>query len=484
VNAWAGPAAARTPADAVAPPGDGEGAPAADVAVDLRRLSPLDAVRLGRIGLTLTRNGVLSTARRGPFLVLRPRDQGLTALAAALRKSFVQLGPTFVKLGQLFASSPGVLPSGFSEEFRQLLDDVPPERPATVRRVVEEGLGAPLGTIFSRFDERPRAAASIAQVHRARLRDGRLVAVKVRRPGLRSNVERDLRLLKLFALPLERAGSLGRTISPVAMAEDFATTLTLEMDLRVEADRMRRFGHNLHLRGANPRIHVPQVIDGMVGESVLVMSFIEGHPIDVAAGRFGRDALFDVGIEAVRAWLESALRHGLFHGDVHAANIFYTPQGDIALLDFGIMGELGPSMRGILCHALPRTIRNTVLRGDPRGLADVLLEAGLSRAPVDEAALARDVGGVVQRHLDRPMSEISIPRLLIDVVGVAVHHQLTLPRELILVARQLALFEGYARMIAPDVNIFTEPEIVTHLLSGLVDGRVVASLPRILGRLR
>ncbi|MGH7748830.1 MAG: ABC1 kinase family protein, partial [Candidatus Dormibacteria bacterium] len=320
----------------------GGGSTSPDVAIDLRRLSPLDAVRLGRIGLTLTRNGVLGTARRGPFLVLRPRDQGMVALAQALRKSFVELGPTFIKLGQLVASSPGVFPHTICDEFRQLLDDVPPEKPATVRRVVEEGLGAPMRTLFSSFDERPRAAASIAQVHRARLHDGRIVAVKVRRPGLRGTVERDLRLLKLFALPLERAGSLGRAISPVAIAEDFAASLRIEMDLRIEARRMAQFAHNLHLDGANPRIHVPVVVDGMVSESVLVMSYIDGDPIDVAAQRLGSEAIFDVGMAAMRAWLEGALRHGLFHGDVHAANIFYTADGDIALLDFGIMGELDP----------------------------------------------------------------------------------------------------------------------------------------------
>lgn len=452
------------------------------MAVDLRRLSPLDALRLARIGLTLTRHGVLSSARRGPFLVVRPLDQGLMAMATALRKSFVELGPTFVKLGQLIASSPGMFPAGFSEEFRQLLDDVPPEKPATVRRVVEQGLGAPLSTTFASFEEHPRAAASIAQVHRARLRDGRVVAVKVRRPGLRTRVERDLRLLKLLALPLERAGSLGRTISPVALAEDFAISLTMEMDLRIEADRMRRFGRNLHARGANPRIHVPEPIEGMVSESVLVMSFVDGHPIDVAARRFGGDALFEVGIEAVRAWLESALRHGLFHGDVHAANIFYTPTGEIALLDFGIMGELEPAMRDILCHGLPRAIRDAVLRGDPAGVGTVLLDAGLARGSVDEEALGRDVAAVVQRHLDRSLAEISYPRLLIDVVAVALHHRLTLPREFILIVRQLALFEGYARMIAPDLNIFAEPDIVTYLLSGLVDARVVARLPEILSR--
>jgi predicted unusual protein kinase regulating ubiquinone biosynthesis (AarF/ABC1/UbiB family) len=288
--------------------------------------------------------------------------------------------------------------------------------------------------------------------------------------------------MKLFALPLERAGSLGKAISPVAIAEDFAASLRTEMDLRIEARRMAQFAHNLHLGGANPRVHVPVAIEGMVSEAVLVMSFIDGDPIDIAARRLGSTAVFDVGIEAMRAWLEAALRHGLFHGDVHAANIFYTADGDIALLDFGIMGELDKPLRHVLCQSLPRAIRNAVLRGDPRGIGAVLEEAGLCRGPVDEEALGRDVAAIVLHHLDRPLAEISFPRLLIDVFTVALRHRLTLPRELILVGRQLMLFEGYSRMVAPDLNIFAEPEIVTYLLDGLIDARVLARLPEILSR--
>ena len=417
-------------------------------------------MRLGRIGLSLTRNGELSTARLGPFLVLRPREQGLVALARALRKSFVELGPTFVKLGQLIASSPGIFPPVFSEEFRRLLDDVPPEKPATVRRIVEAGLGAPVQTLFRCFDERPRAAASIAQVHRAELRDGRVVAVKVRRPGLSTRVERDLRLLKLFALPLERAGSLGRTISPVAIAEDFATRLRVEMDLRIEAARMAEFGRNLHIGGGNPRIHVPEAIDGMVAESVLVMSFIDGDPIDTAARRLGSEAVFDVGLEAMRAWLESALRHGLFHGDVHAANIFYTASGDIALLDFGIMGELDPTWREVF-RDMQRT---AMIDGDYSRIIRNWKKVGVMPADIgDDHEIGLVVKATMDPLLDRAIGEISIGELMRENIRLARQFGATAPRELVLISKQLLYFERYGKELAPTYNLARDLYLIRNV---------------------
>jgi len=175
--------------------------------VDLGRVGPQDVARLVEIVTVLARHGVLTVARTGGTFVLHPRRQPPRALAVALRRSFSDLGPTFIKLGQVVASSPGLFPAVLAGEMRRLLDDVPPESTRRIRRTVARELGAPIGHHFAWFDAEPLAAASVAQVHRATLRDGTDVVVKVRRPHLRARVERDLRLLRVLAGAL---GQIGR----------------------------------------------------------------------------------------------------------------------------------------------------------------------------------------------------------------------------------------------------------------------------------
>ncbi|HWW53530.1 MAG TPA: AarF/UbiB family protein, partial [Acidimicrobiales bacterium] len=204
-----------------------------ETSIDLGRLAPGDAARLLEIVWTLASNGLLVVARRNRRLVIAPTQQGPRALAVALRRSFAQLGPTFVKFGQVVASSPGLFPRFLADEFRRLLDDVPPEPADRIRRTLQRELGGPVEAVFAAFDDRPLAAASVAQVHRATLRDGTEVAVKVRRPHLRRRAERDLRLMRLLALVLERMGAIGQAVNPVAVVDDFAACLRLELDFRV-----------------------------------------------------------------------------------------------------------------------------------------------------------------------------------------------------------------------------------------------------------
>jgi ubiquinone biosynthesis protein len=353
---------------------DRDGRSAAHVAgVDLRRLSPADAGRLLEIVFTLARHGVVGVARRGPFVVLRPRRRAPRAVAVALRRSFADLGPTFVKLGQLIASSPGLFPSVLSEEFRSLLDALPPEPASRVRSVIERELHAPIHQLFAAFDDRPVAAASIAQVHEASLHDGTRVAVKVQRPHLRRRIERDLRLLHLLARALERAGRLGEMANPRAIVEDLAATLAAELDFRIEAEAMRQFRRNLVSEGHEPRVAVPVPIDAMVTARVLVMTYVDGKPIDLVAASDDRpDDLLDLGLEAVRVWLEGALRYGLFHGDVHAGNLFLDLPETVALLDFGIMGRFEDHTRRALTETLPAAIGPVVLQQQYERVRDVV----------------------------------------------------------------------------------------------------------------
>lgn len=428
---------------------------------DLRGLAPADAARALEIAFTLARHGVIVVARRGPFLAIRPRRQASRALAVALRRSFVDLGPTFVKLGQLIASSPGLFPDTLSHEFRRLLDRVPPERTSTVRSIIERSFGRTIDDLFAEFDDTPVASASVAQVHQAWLPDGTHVAVKVRRPHLHRRTRRDMRLLRIVAGALERSGSPARILNPVAIVEDFDTTLRAELDFTNEAEWMVRFRDNLVRFGSNDRIVVPEPIDGLVTPRVLVMTFIEGIPVDhtdeLRAAGHDLEELLRSG---VRAWLESAFEHGLFHGDAHAGNMMVTPDGHVAMLDFGIMGHLDDRTRRVLRRALPAMVIEADFERVMRGF----FELGAATGPVDIEAAARDFAALSEPLLTQALGDIAYGEILGHVIRLAAKYNVRLPRELVLVVKQLLYFERYAKAAAPDYRIMADRRLLEHLL--------------------
>jgi predicted unusual protein kinase regulating ubiquinone biosynthesis (AarF/ABC1/UbiB family) len=458
----------------------GDGPPGASLLTDvlsLARLRPADARRLVEIVGVLGRHGVVTVARSGGRFVLHPRRQPPRALAVALRRSFVELGPTFIKFGQLVASSPGLFPGFLAEEFRSLLDDVPPEPARRIRRTIEHELGERIDVLFTAFDDEPVAAASIAQVHRGRLRDGTEVAIKVRRPRLRGRIERDLTLLRLVAAALGRLGALGETVNPVAIVDDLARSMREELDFRREARDMASFAANLARRGDNANIVVPEPVDGLVGERVLVMTFVDGTSVDDGAAlrATGHD-LEHLVRQGARAWMESALVHGLFHGDVHAGNLFVTPAGEVAFLDFGIMGRLDERTRSVLRRLLPAVMIEQDYATVMRSIADL----GAVTRPVDLERAAADVAGLLEPLVAKPLGEVSYGEVLGHVLQVATDHHVRLPSELVAVVKQLVYFERYAKDLAPDYRMFTDPAILQHVLEGadVGDAAAPASSPR------
>ncbi len=427
----------------------------------IRAVRPTDAARLAEIALALARNGVVTVSSRGGALVLRPHRQAPRTLAVAVRRSFADLGPTFVKFGQLVASSPGLFPPFLATEMRRLLDSVPPEPPARMRRVIELEFGRSIDELFQSFDDEPVAAASVAQVHRAVLHDGTDVAVKVRRPRLRTRIEQDLRLLRLLASVLARAGALGETLNPTAIVDDFALTIRAELDFRREAAAMAQFADNLASHGSNDCCVVPRPIDGMVSERVVVMTYVEGTPVDdgTALRAAGHD-LEGLVRAGVRAWLEGALEHGLFHGDVHAGNLFVTPDGEVAFLDFGIMGWLDDRTRLVLRRALPALL----IDGDFRSVVRAVFDLGAASEPVDLAQATDDVRALLEPLATKPLAEISYGELLAHILQVATRYHVVLPRELVLVVKQLLYFERYAKELAPDYRILADQRILEHLI--------------------
>ena len=430
--------------------------------VDLARLAPGDAARLAEIALTLARHGALVVGRRGPYLVLSVNERAPRALAVALRRSFTDLGPTFVKFGQLIASSPGLFPEVLSNEMRRLLDRVPPESSRRVHSLLQREFGRPVAELFAEFDDEPVAAASIAQVHRARLHDGRSVAVKVRRPRLRNSISRDVRLLRLLALVVERAGAIGELANPTAIVDDFAAGLRAEIDFRNEAAAMVAFGQNLRTSPDNAGVVVPTPIEPMVSSRAMVMTFVEGVPVDrLVAEHHGHLDWEDLLRRGVRAWMHGALEFGLFHGDVHAGNLFVTADGDLAFLDFGIMGSLSRPARDTLRTTLPAVL----VGGDYARVVEALFELGAATGPVDVERATSDVRALVTPLLSTSLADISFGEILSQVLKVATRHRVRLPREMVLLVKQLLYFERYAKELAPDYRILADPEIVRFLLA-------------------
>jgi predicted unusual protein kinase regulating ubiquinone biosynthesis (AarF/ABC1/UbiB family) len=291
-----------------------------------------------------------------------------------------------------------------------------------------------------------------------------VVAVKIRRPRLRRVIERDLRLLALLATTLEHMGPLGTIVNPRAIVDDFADTLRVELDFRNEAVAMERFEANLRAFGDNGRVVVPAPVAGMVSRRVLVMTFVEGTTIDAVdhLRAQGHD-LEDVLRCAIRAWVEAALVHGHFHGDVHAGNLLVTPSGEVAMLDFGIVGHLDERVRDALREALPALL----IERDFERTVRAIFELGIVRRPIDVSAASRDLDALVTPLLARGLSDIDYAEVLGQVLRVATRYGVRLPKELVLVIKQLLYFERYSKALAPDYAVLADPQILLHLVGSL-----------------
>src|SRR3954454_13788452 len=303
---------------------------------------PVEAARIGATGWQITRTGARVVTK------LAGRGSLQQKIIKQIPKAFSDLGPTYVKFGQIIASSPGAFGEQLSREFRSLLDAVPPADPDEVHKLFSEELGDEPTNLFKTFDETPFASASIAQVHYATLHSGEEVVVKIQRPGIRRRVAADLQILKRFAQVVELA-KLGRRLSAQDVVADFSDNLAAELDFRIEAQSMEAWASSLHGSPLGRNIRVPRVHWEFTSERVMTMERVNGVRIDDV--KEIRKKGFD-GTELVKALLfatfEGGLRHGLFHGDLHAGNLLVDDDGRIVFLDFGIMGRIDPRTRWLL----------------------------------------------------------------------------------------------------------------------------------------
>ena len=394
--------------------------------------------RAVQVGTTFTRN-------------LLHRDE---PLPRRIRTSFGELGPTYVKLGQLIASSPGLFPEGWTQEFAVLRDRVPPFPGIDARRIIQDELASPMAAFFKDFDDEPIAAASIAQVHAAKLRDGTDVVIKVQRPGLEKQVRDDMRAMKMLAAVLER---IPRTAiaSPKAVVEDFGRTLEEEMDFRLEADNMERM-RTILAEGDITDCRVPKVYLDLVGKRVLTMERIDGIRFsDVEAMKAaGIDTarLLRMGVQTV---VEGVLIHGFFHGDLHAGNIVILPDGTFVLFDFGIVGRLTESVKTRLSQYLI-----AVTTQNYEAMVRALRSFGSVPKDVDINELAYEVQRLYEPFVKDGVVVAQLGELMDTMIRSMVRYRVRIPRELVLLAKQMLYLEGAAHTLAPEVDLLEEQQVI------------------------
>jgi ubiquinone biosynthesis protein len=421
------------------------------VAASLPELTRRVVVPPGRrLGVTVVRLG----GALGGWAVGARRRGGSDSrrdLAHRLRVAAEHLGPSYIKLGQIVSSGRGLFPDELVDEFSSLRDRVQPEPFAVVRAVVEEDLGRPLDEVFSSFDRRPIAAASIAQVHAARLRTGEDVVVKVQRATVADRVRADLRVMSWIAPFLVGRIPVAALANPPALVELFAETITEELDFRLEAESMLDVGRSFAALDQRGYV-VPRPHPELVTRRVLVMERMAGFAFDDVVGMRGAGIDTEAVVRTgMIGFLEGAMIHGIFHGDLHGGNLLVLGDGRTALLDFGITGRLDAKERQAFLRLLVSASMN-----DIAGQLGALRDLGALPPDADLAKLAVDLGldqvPVDPTTLTPEQLTGEIQRVVKSLLGAGAR----LPKPLMLFVKNLVFLDGAIATLAPDLDLFAE----------------------------
>ncbi len=395
-------------------------------------------------------HSLVARAKLGRFVIDRLISKDLEHLSAPerMRMAFEQLGPSFVKLGQLLATRPDLIPLEFSQEFQKLHDQVAGVPFAEIEKILTSHFGAPLPDVFATFDPTPMAAASIAQVHRARLKDGTSVVVKVQRPGIDKIIGEDLHTLKLLAELAHRYIPEVRAFNPAGIVQEFGRSLEQETNFIIEANNIRRFAANF---ADDPDVKIPNVYGQFTGRRVLVMEALEGIPLS-QSGALKQDGVEPEEIlkRGLRAYMKMIYTDGLFHGDLHAGNVLLLPNNKIGLIDFGIVGRINRKTQNAIANMFL-----ALAEEDYDRMAYVYVDLAPFTEQIDVDQFARDTRDLIAPYFGLTMKNVNIGRLLMASTAVASKHGLVLPSELVLFFKSVVALEGMGRMLLPDFDFLT-----------------------------
>lgn len=382
-----------------------------------------------------------------------------TSTAERIRLVLQDLGPSFIKLGQIASTRPDLLPADVIVELKKLQESVPPVPYAEIEKVIATSLGQPLEKVFVSFDERPLAAASIGQVHRAVLatpEGDREVVVKVQRPNVGNTVQRDLELLHIMAAALERAIPETRLYSPIGLVQQFDRSITAELNFTIEGENGERFAKNFEGTPLGELVRFPRVYKQASSKNVLALEFFDGKKIEtaVAEGMDGKVAAKN----AVGVVIKMIFEDGFFHADPHPGNIIMlggpTWQAPvIGLIDLGMVGRLSPELRDRTVDLMVAAVRK-----DAYAVADALYTIGRPTKKVDMRDYRAEVALLAEKYLGRPLKEIDLSAMLRDLVQGAMKYGIEIPTDFMLVGKALMTLEGIGKQLDPDLDVFGEAQ--------------------------
>lgn len=359
--------------------------------------------------------------------------------------SFEELGPTFVKLGQLLATRPDLVPEDYVNEFEKLHDRVQPLSFSVVEEVLKEEFGNSLYQKFSSIDPEPLGSASIAQVHKARLATGEDVVVKVQRPKIIQTINDDLNVLYLLADLLVTYVPETRPFNPVGIVDEYFKTLELETNFVVEANNIRRFQENF---AADETIRIPKVYFDFTTERVLTMEALPGVPLsqDTSLAQQGIEGK-EVIKRALGAYLKMVFHDGLFHGDLHAGNFFVLPDNHIGLIDFGVVGRLNQRTQASIANMLL-----ALSKEDYERLAFEYVDLAPFSDRVNVDLFAKDLRELIAPFYGLPLKNVNLGKILMRSSGIAARHHVQVPTELMMFFKSIVSVEGIGRKIDPEFD--------------------------------
>ncbi len=409
--------------------------------------------RLRQILSVFAKNGFVDVVSRMKLEKFLPGQLGAYAEAQAdktpqerLRQTFEELGPTFVKLGQLLSTRSDLLPEPFIEEFTRLQDNVQPLPFGVVQEIVERELNQKIEKAFSFFDEVPLAAASIGQVHAAQLLSGEKVVVKIQRPEIEKIIETDVSLLAFLAGLLEKYVPETRIVGPTVIVNEFFRTLYFELDFIVESNNIVKIRENL----VNvPEVVIPQVYRALTTHKVLTLEKLEGIRVN------DLKALEDAGIDrkriveiGARTFFKTVMIDGLFHGDLHGGNLFILPGNRLGIVDFGIVGRLSQKARDQLASMIM-----SLLIEDYENLCYEYAELGTAGASVDFDGFQREVRNTLAPYMGLSLAEMNAGKVLIEATKIAAKFNIKVPGDWMLVFKAILTIEGMGRTLDPQFDL-------------------------------